>query len=59
MKLSMIPIVTGAFGTVTKVMVQGLEDFEIRARVDGLVSLFNGISTFVGYLMPKAILLEE
>ena len=21
--------------------------------VDGLVSLFNGISTFVGYLMPK------
>ena len=25
----------------------------------GLVSMFNGISTFVGYLMPKAILLEE
>ena len=25
----------------------------------GLVSLFNGISTFVGYLMPKPILLEE
>ena len=25
----------------------------------GLVSLFNGISTFVGYLMPKAILVEE
>ena len=25
----------------------------------GLVSLFNGISTFVGYLIPKAILLEE
>ena len=22
-------------------------------RKDGLVSLFNGISTFVGYLMPK------
>ena len=22
-------------------------------RVTGLVSLFNGISTFVGYLMPK------
>ena len=25
----------------------------------GLVSLFNGISTLVGYLMPKAMLLEE
>ena len=24
-----------------------------------LASLFNGISTFVGYLMPKTILLEE
>ena len=24
-----------------------------RNRSDGLVSLFNGISTFVGYLMPK------
>ena len=29
-----------------------------RISID-LVSLFNGISTFVGYLMPKAILLEE
>ena len=25
----------------------------------GLISLFNGISTFVGYLMPKATLWEE
>ena len=25
----------------------------------GLVSLFNGISTFVGYFNAKAILLEE
>ena len=23
------------------------------------ISLFNGISTFLGYLMPKATLLEE
>ena len=27
--------------------------------VFGLVSLFNGISTFVGYFNAKAILLEE
>ena len=25
----------------------------VRKRTFGLVSLFNGISTFVGYLMPK------
>ena len=31
----------------------------IRLKQFGLVSLFNGISTFVGYLMLKAILLEE
>ena len=34
-----------------------------RTRMDdqrkGLVSLFNGISTFQGYLIAKAILLEE
>ena len=25
----------------------------------GLASMFNDISTFMGYLMPKAILIEE
>ena len=34
MKVTMIPIVIGAFGTVTKELVQGLEDLEIRERVD-------------------------
>ena len=47
MKVTTIPIVIGVLGTVTKGLVKGL------------VSLFNGISTFVGYLMPKAIPLEE
>ena len=28
-------------------------DFESNPAWFGLVSLFNGISTFVGYLMPK------
>ena len=28
-------------------------------RINGLVSLFNGISTFVGYLMPKPFSLKN
>ena len=34
MKVTVIPIVIGAFGTVTKELVQGLVDLEIRGRVD-------------------------
>ena len=34
MKVTVIPIVIGALGTVTKELVQGLEDFEIRGRVE-------------------------
>ena len=33
MKVTVIPIVIGALGTVTKGMVQGLEDWKIRERV--------------------------
>ena len=33
MKVAIIPIVIGALGTVTKQLVQGLEDLEIRGRV--------------------------
>ena len=33
MKVTVIPIVSGALGTVTKGFVQGLEDLEIRGRV--------------------------
>ena len=32
MKVTVIPIVIGALGTVTKGLVQGLEDLEIRGR---------------------------
>ena len=32
MKVTVIPIVIGVFGTVTKRLVQGLEDFEIREQ---------------------------
>ena len=31
----------------------------IRKKSFGLVSLFNGISTFVGYFDAKAILVEQ
>ena len=34
MKVTMILIVTGMLGTVTKGLVQGLEDLEIRGQVD-------------------------
>ena len=34
MKVTIIPIVTGALGTVTKGLVQGLDDLEIPGRVE-------------------------
>ena len=34
MKVTIIPIVIGALGTVTKYLVQGLEDLEITGRVE-------------------------
>ena len=38
MKLTVIPIVINAFGTVTKGLVKGLEDLEIRGRVETIQS---------------------
>ena len=34
MKVTVIPIVVGALGTVTKGLVKGLEDLEIRVRME-------------------------
>ena len=34
MKVTIIPIVIGAFGTVTKGLLKGLEDWEVGDRVD-------------------------
>ena len=34
MKVTIIPIVIGAFGTVIKELVKGLKDFEIGGRVE-------------------------
>ena len=34
MKVTFIPVVIGALGTVTKELVQGLEDLEIRRRME-------------------------
>ena len=39
----MIPIVIGAFGTFTKGLVQGLEDLEIRGRVETIQTTTIGI----------------
>ena len=34
MKVTVVPIVIGVLGTVTKRLIKGLEDFEIRGRVE-------------------------
>ena len=58
MKVTVIPIVIGALGTVTKRLVQGSEKLEIKGRWFGLVWFggFYGISTFVGHLTPNPFL---
>ena len=39
MKVTVIPIVIGELGTVTKVLVQRLEDLEIRGQVEIIQSI--------------------
>ena len=34
MKVTSVPIVIGAFGTVTKGLLKGLEDFEVGGRME-------------------------
>ena len=34
MKVTIIPIVSGDFGTITKGLVQGMDDLEITGRVE-------------------------
>ena len=34
MKVTILPIVTGAFGTITKGLLKGLEDLEVGGRVE-------------------------
>ena len=36
MKVAIIPIVIGAFGTVTKGLLKGLEDLEVSGRVEAI-----------------------
>ena len=48
MKVTIIPIVIGAFGTVTKGLLKGLEDFEVDGRVETIQTttlLRNGQNT--------------
>ena len=37
MKVTIIPIVIGAFGTVTKGLIKGLEDLEVEGRVETII----------------------
>ena len=34
MKVTIVPILTGAFGTITKGLLKGLEDLEVGGRVE-------------------------
>ena len=34
MKVTIVPIVIGAFGTITKVLLKGLKDLEVGGRVE-------------------------
>ena len=45
MKVTFIPIVTGDLDTLTKELIQGLEDLEIRGRVET-------IQTKIGQIIP-------
>ena len=35
-KVTLIPIAISALGTVTKILIQGLEDLEIKGRVESI-----------------------
>ena len=39
MKVAIIPIVIGAFGTVTKGLLKGLEDLEVGGRVETIQTI--------------------
>ena len=64
MKVTVIPLVVGALGTVSKFLEKIMGEFDISNDYTefsslvrfGLETLFSGISKFVGYLMPKAFL---
>ena len=52
MKVTVIPTVTGAFGTVIKLLVQGLEVLEIRRRMETIQSTQLFISARILTLEP-------
>ena len=59
MKVTILPIVIGALGTVTKGLVQGLEDLEIIGRVNtpnySIVKIGQNTEKSPGYLMRLAV----
>ena len=62
MKVTIVPIVIDAFGTVTKGLIKGLKDLEIGGRVETIQTtalLFDGMSTLVDHLTLKLSLLEN
>ena len=45
MKVAIIPIVIVAFGTVSKVLLKGLEDLGVGGRVETILTTENGLNT--------------
>ena len=45
MQVTIIPIVIGAFGTVTKRFLKGLEDLDVGGRVENYYIIENGQNT--------------
>ena len=53
MSVTIIPIVIGAFGTISKGLLKGLEDLEIRGRVETIQ-----ITTLLRMEVPVVLLLS-
>ena len=55
MKVTMIPVISGALGTVTKGLVQGLEDLEIKGRMETIqtTALLRSAKIFQGETISK------
>ena len=49
MKVTIVPIVIGAFGIITKGLSKGLEDLEVGRRVETIIGLYTPIDYFGWY----------
>ena len=55
MKVTIVPIVIGALGTVTKILLKGLEDLEVGGRVETIQTTGQNTETSPGDLWRLAV----